>query len=62
MRVDSGLLVELADALDVADVAGVLAQEETGVVALDLAVGFFLLLGLLQRDDPRLGQDAFVLG
>ena len=46
-----------ADALDGADVVGVLRPQVPGVRCLDFAVRFLLLLGLLHRPNLLLGQD-----
>ena len=48
--VDHRLLVDAAHALERADVEGVLRQAIAGMLALELAMGFLVELGLLQRD------------
>ena len=60
--VDGGLLVDAADALQVADVEGILGAAIARVLALELAMSLLLGLSLLQRDDLRLGQRQALLG
>ena len=51
VRVDKGLLVDAADALQIADVEGVLGAAVAGMLALEFAMRFLLGLGLFQRND-----------
>ena len=60
--VDEGLLVNPPHALHRANVIGVLASEVAGMVALDLAIGLLLLLGLLKRSHLVFGQEDALLG
>src|SRR5262249_6136931 len=60
--VDEGLLVDPSDPLQVADVERVLSAAIARMFALELAMRLFLGLGLLQRDDLRLGQHQALLG
>ena len=50
------------DALQVADVVGVLRTEVARVLGLDLAVRLLVLSGLLERPDLVLGEDEAFLG
>ena len=50
------------DPLQVADIEGVLGAAVAGMLALELAMGLLLGLGLLQRGELALGQDQAVLG
>ena len=50
------------DALQVADIEGVLRAAIARMLALELAMRLLLGLGLFQRDDLRLGQHQAVLG
>ena len=52
--VDEGLLIDAADALQRADIEGVLGAAIAGAFALELAVGLLVGLGLLQRGDLAL--------
>ena len=54
--VDEGLLVDPPDALQRADIEGVLGPAIARALALELAVRLLVGLGLLQRGDLRLGQ------
>ena len=59
--VDERLLVDAAHALHVTDVERVLGAAIARVLALELAMGLLLGLGLLQRDHLRLGQHQALL-
>ena len=54
--VDEGLLIDAADPLHVADIERVLGAAIARTFALELAMGLFLALGLLQRGQLALGQ------
>src|SRR5262249_49772317 len=60
--VDDRLLIDPAHALERADVEGVLGTAIAGTLALELAVRLLIGLGLLERDDLRLGQQDALLG
>ena len=47
--INEGLLIDAAHPFDGAHVVCVLGSQVAGVLRLNLLVGFFLLLGLLQR-------------
>src|SRR5579864_2317674 len=55
--VDKGLLIDPPDALQIAHVVGILRAQIPRVFRFDLAVRFFLQLGLLQRTHLIFGQD-----
>ena len=50
------------NALQIADFERVLGAAVARMLALELAMGFLLGLGLFQRDDLRLGQYQSLLG
>ena len=54
--IEEGLLVNPPHALERADVEGILCATVTGTFALELAVRFFVGLGLLQRGELALTQ------
>ena len=54
MGIDGRLLVDLADAFDVTDVAGVLTEKETRMWRFNLAMSFLFFLGRLKCLDLRL--------
>jgi hypothetical protein len=55
--IDEGLLVETPNALDCADIIGVLRTQIAGMLGLNLALGFFFLLAFRQRHHLRFGQN-----
>jgi hypothetical protein len=59
--VDECLVVEATDALDGADILGILGSQGTRMIGLDLAFGFALLIGSLHRLQQGLGQDQILL-
>jgi len=59
--VDKGLLVDPTHALQRANIEGVLGAAVAGAFALELAMRLLVGLGLLERDDLRLGQDEAAL-
>src|SRR5437016_6506139 len=59
--VDEGLLVDAADALQIADVECILGTAIARVLALELAVGFLLGFGLFERRKLSLGQYQAIL-
>src|SRR5262245_11870094 len=56
------LLVDASNALQVADIERILGTAVARMLALELAVRLLLGLGLLQRNDLRLGQHQALLG
>src|SRR3954454_14131974 len=60
--VDERLLVDASDPLHIADVERVLRPAVARALALELAVGFLVRLGLLQRGKLAFGQDQALLG
>ena len=60
--VDEGLLVDAPDALQVADVVGVLRPEVARVLGLDHAVRLLVLSRLLERSDLVFCEDQALLG
>ena len=59
--VDHGLLIDPAHALQGADIKGILGAAIAGAFALELAMGFLVGLGLLERGDLPLGQQNPIL-
>ena len=59
--VDHGLLIDPAHALQGADIKRILGAAIAGAFALELAMGFLVGLGLLERGDLRLGQQNPIL-
>ena len=59
--VDEGLLIDAANALQRADVEGVLRAAIAGAFGLELAVRLLVGLGLLQRGELALGEDEALL-
>ena len=59
--VDEGLLVDAPDALERADVEGVLGAAVSRAFGDEFAVGFLVGLGFFQGCHLRLGQDQAVL-
>ena len=55
--VDERLLVDAPDPLQVADIERILGAAVARMLALELAMGLLLRLGLFQRDELGLGQD-----
>ena len=55
--VDEGLLTDAAHALHVADVEGILGAAIAGMLAFELAMGFFFGFGFLQGRKLGLGED-----
>jgi hypothetical protein len=55
--VDRCLLIDTANALDRADIAGILSKEEGWMGAFDLSVNFLLLRGFLQSFDLRFSKN-----
>jgi hypothetical protein len=62
MGIDERLLVDPADALQIADIERILGAAIARMLALELAMRLLLGLGLFQRDDLRLGQHQAFLG
>src|SRR6478736_8557483 len=62
MGIDERLLVDAADALEIADIERVLGAAIAWMLALELAMRLLLGLGFFQRDDLRLGQHQTLLG
>src|SRR3954469_6293276 len=62
IRIDHGLLVDAAHALQRADIEGVLGDAVARALAVEFAMGFFLGLGLLHRRHLGFGQDDALLG
>ena len=60
--VDEGLLVDAADALQIADVERILSAAIARVLALEFAVGLLLGLGLFERRKLSFGQHQAILG
>src|SRR4029077_8423472 len=60
--VDERLLVDAPDPLQIADIERVLGAAVARMLALELAMGLLLGLGLFQRDELGLGQDQAFLG
>ncbi len=54
---DERLLVDAPDPLQIADIERILGAAVARMLALKLAMGLFLRLGLFQRDELGLGQD-----
>src|SRR5262249_2565117 len=59
--VDHGLLIDPADALQGADIEGILSATITGAFAVELAVRFLVGLSLLEGGDLSLGQQNAIL-
>ena len=55
--VDKGLLIDPADALDRADIVGVLRSQIARMSGFDLAMRFFFLLGLFHGPYLRFGEN-----
>ena len=55
--VDERLLIDAPDPLQVANIERVLSSAVARMLALELAMGLLLGLGLFQRDELGLGQD-----
>src|SRR5262245_17787874 len=60
--VDESLLVDAPNSLQIADIERILGAAVTRTLALELAMGLLLGLGLFQRDQLSLGQHQAVLG
>jgi hypothetical protein len=60
--IDEGLLVNPPHALEIADIEGVLGAAVPRMLALELAMGLLLGLGLFQRNKLGFGQHQAVLG
>src|SRR5271166_3459387 len=60
--IDEGLLIDASHALHIADIEGVLGAAIAGVLAFELAMGFFFGFGFLQGRKLGLGEDDAVLG
>jgi hypothetical protein len=60
--IDEGLLVDAANALQIADIECILSTAITRVLALELAVGLLLGLGFFECRKLSLGQYQAVLG
>ena len=60
MGINGRLLVNFANALDVANILGILTEKKTRMRCFDLTMSFLFLFGLLQSLQMRLGQNAFV--
>jgi len=54
--IDESLLVDAANTLQIADIERILSAAIARMLALELAVRLLLGLGLLQRNDLRLGS------
>ena len=62
MSVDGRLLIDFANALDVADITRVLAEKKTRMRRLDLTVSFLFFFGLFQSLNLGFSQNSIVLG
>ena len=60
--VDEGLLVDAPDALQGADIEGVLGAAIAGAFGVELAMGLLVGLGLLEGGELALGEDQALLG
>src|SRR5262249_19051577 len=56
VRIDEGLLVDPANALQITDIECILGAAIAWMLALELTMSLLLGLGLFQRNDLRLGQ------
>src|SRR3954469_6459441 len=61
IRIDHGLLVDAPDALQRADIEGVLGDAVARALAVEFAIGFLLRLGLLHGGHLGLCQDDALL-
>jgi len=60
--IDEGLLVDSPHPFEGSNIERILGSQIAGMFGFDLAMGLFIVLGLLQRDDLALGEDQAVLG